>query len=78
MTVAKKTSRSRAHQKPKSERGIESSSRWGNKKRPSRGRWVAKHIEEIGGALKWRRKFERNPKIITNKVYLNKQKKQQK
>jgi hypothetical protein len=45
---------------------------------PSKRWWVAEHAKEIGGALKWVRKFEWNPKIITNKLYLNKQKKQQK
>ena len=77
MTVAGKKSRSRAHRKPKSEGGVESSSRWGCKERPSRGRWVVVYVEEIGGALKWRGKFEWKP-IITHKVYLNKQKEQQK
>ena len=78
MTTAGKKSRSRAPRKPKLEGSVESSSQWGHKKRPSRGRCVAEHAEEIGGALKWMGKFEWNPKIITHKVYLNKQNKQQK
>ena len=77
MIAAGKKSRSRARQKLKLEGGVESSLRWGCEKKSSRGRWVAEHIEEIGGAFKWREKFEWNPKIITHKAYLNKQKKQQ-
>ena len=42
----------------KSEGSVESSSWWGREKRPSRGRWVVEHAEEIGGALKWRGKFK--------------------
>jgi hypothetical protein len=39
-------------------RGVESSSWWECEKRPSRRQWVAEHVEEIGGALKWRGKFK--------------------
>ncbi|KAE8099609.1 hypothetical protein FH972_017578 [Carpinus fangiana] len=58
MTAAGKKSRSRTCWKPKSEWSVDSSSQWGHEKRPSRGRWMVEHAEEIGGALKWRGKFE--------------------
>jgi hypothetical protein len=58
MTAARKKSRSHARQKPKSKGGVKSSLQWRREKRPSRGRLVAKHVEEIDDALKWKGKFE--------------------
>jgi hypothetical protein len=52
MTTVGKKSQLRVRWKPKSEGGIESSLRLGREKRPSKGQWVAKHMEEIGGTLK--------------------------